>query len=99
MAKTMRSSTAVHNVVSQGEFDGNRYEITRDGSNAFLSIKLQENVRIILYTNLSNILAKSANIRIEHHPSFSFKDIFLFRELFQSNIIGPGEVLLSSPIW
>lgn len=99
MARSIHNSAPVHNIVSQGQFNGDHYEITRDGSHAFLSLKLEENVKMILYTNLNNIVAKSAGITVEYHPTFSLKNFLLSLELIPSVVSGPGELLLSSPIW
>ena len=99
MARSTRMSAAAHKIVSQGQFNDNHYEIKRDGSSTFLSVRLEENVKMILHTNLSNIVAKSANITIKYHPSPSLKDVFLFPDLIQSVITGPGELLLSAPVW
>lgn len=51
MARSTRSSAVAHKIVSQGQFNGNHYEIKRDGSSTFLSVRLEENVKRILHIN------------------------------------------------
>ena len=99
MAKSTRSSATAQTIVSQGQFNGCRYEITRNGPSAFLSVRLTDNAKLIFYTNLNNIVARSGDINIQSHPQFSLKNIFMSLEMIQSTVTGPGEILLGSPIW
>lgn len=100
MAKSSRNlASGPSSNISTGGFNGSHYEIHRDGPGAFLSVTLQSDRQLIIYTNLNNVIGKSGDVTIQGISDISLKDILLFPETTKSTIKGPGEVLLAPPIW
>ena len=84
-------------VRSEGRFNGGSYKIHRNGSSACLSVTLIDEASLCIDPDV--VVAKNGQIVFKRIFQFKFRKLLNNEPFVEHFLIGPGEALLTPPVW